>query len=81
MIVLPILTTSPTHTFLFKKVGRMSFLNLGVKGLTQISVYNMPKNVSVGKIMGAMHTAYAKGGTHMFQTTHEANDRGRHTAQ
>ena len=31
MITLPILTTSPIYTFLFKKVGIMYVLNLGVK--------------------------------------------------
>ena len=31
--------------------------------LTQISAYVLHKNLAVRKIMGAMHTAYAKSGT------------------
>ena len=41
---------------------------------TQISAYSMHKNVAVRKIMEAMCTAYTS------QTTHEANDHGRHAS-
>ena len=47
-----------TCTFLCRRVGRIYFLNLRVKGLTH-------KNLAVcSKIMDAMRTAYAKSGIH-----------------
>ena len=39
IVILPILTTSYIH-FLLRKVGRMYFLNLGVRGLSNLHVWS-----------------------------------------
>ena len=49
MIVLPILTTSLTH-FLFKRLGELTFLNLGVKGLISREVPAYRRGVPSRKV-------------------------------